>query len=110
VAKGTVRKGDGAMCITGTMIPAQGINGGFIDDVPLVGQILTGGSGEGIIGITFALGGTIAQPKYQVNPLSALAPGFLRKFFEFQLPKSKCGTAPSAPAAPTAPGTIDSTY
>jgi hypothetical protein len=105
VAKGTVRKGDGAICITGTMIPAQALNGGFIDDVPLIGQILTGGSGEGIFGITFALGGTIGQPKYQVNPLSALAPGFLRKFFEFQLPKSRCQASPVA-----APGTIDSTY
>jgi hypothetical protein len=107
VAKGTVRKADGAICVTGTMIPAQGINGGFIDNVPLFGQILTGGRGEGIFGITFALGGTIGNPKYQVNPLSALAPGFLRKFFEFQLPKSKCG---SAVVAPSAPGTVDSTY
>ncbi len=106
VAKGTIRKGDGAICVTGTMIPAQGINGGFIDNVPLFGQILTGGRGEGIFGITFALGGTIAAPKYQVNPLSALAPGFLRKFFEFQLPKSKCGSAPAQPAT----GAVDSAY
>ncbi len=83
VAKGVIRKADGAIDITGTMIPAQGING-LLDDIPLLGQILTGGKGEGLFGITFAMGGTISKPKTQVNPLSALAPGFLRKAFEFQ--------------------------
>jgi hypothetical protein len=29
------------------------------------------------------MGGTMAKPKFQVNPVSALAPGILRKFFEF---------------------------
>jgi hypothetical protein len=87
VAQGIIRKSDGAIDITGTMIPAQGING-FLDDVPLLGQILTGGKGEGFFGITFALGGTISKPKTQMNPLSALAPGFLRKAFEFQ---GNCG-------------------
>jgi Protein of unknown function/AsmA-like C-terminal region len=83
VAQGVIRKADGAIDITGTMIPAQGING-LLDDVPLLGQILTGGKGEGLFGVTFAMGGTIAKPRTQVNPLSALAPGFLRKAFEFQ--------------------------
>jgi Protein of unknown function/AsmA-like C-terminal region len=87
VAKGLIRKADGAIDITGTMIPAQGING-FLDDVPLLGQILTGGKGEGLFGITFAMGGNISNPKTQVNPLSALAPGFLRKAFEF---RGTCG-------------------
>ena len=83
VAQGLIRKSDGAIDITGTMIPVQGING-LLDDIPLLGQILTGGKGEGLFGITFAMGGTMQKPKTQVNPLSALAPGFLRKAFEFQ--------------------------
>ena len=87
VAQGLIRKSDGAIDLTGTMVPAQGING-LLDDVPLFGQILTGGKGEGLFGITFAMGGTISKPKTQVNPLSALAPGFLRKAFEFQ---GSCG-------------------
>ena len=91
VAKGVIRKADGAIDITGTIIPAQGING-FLDDVPLLGQILTGGKGEGFFGVTFAMGGTIAKPKTQVNPLSALAPGFLRKAFEF---RGTCGASGS---------------
>ncbi len=83
VAKGIIRKSDGAIDITGTMVPLQGING-ILDDIPLLGQILTGGKGEGIFAVTFAMGGTISKPKTQVNPLSAFAPGFLRKAFEFQ--------------------------
>jgi Protein of unknown function/AsmA-like C-terminal region len=87
VAKGVIRKSDGALDITGTMVPLQGING-VLDDIPLLGQILTGGKGEGLFAVTFAMGGTTKNPKTQVNPLSALAPGFLRKAFEFQ---GSCG-------------------
>jgi AsmA-like C-terminal region len=87
VAKGVVRKADGAIDVTGTMVPAQGING-FLNDVPLLGVILGGGKGEGIFAITFAMGGTISKPKTQVNPLSMLAPGMFRKIFEYQ---GSCG-------------------
>ncbi len=83
VAKGVIRKSDGAIDITGTMVPLQGING-VLDDIPLIGQILTGGKGEGLFAVTFAMGGTIQQPKTQVNPLSALLPGVFRKLSEFQ--------------------------
>jgi AsmA-like C-terminal region len=91
VAKGIIRKSDGAMDIQGTMIPVQGINNVF-KDIPLFGQIL--GGREGIFGVTFAMGGTIKSPKTQVNPLSALAPGFLRKVFEFQ--GDSCGRRATA--------------
>ena len=83
VAEGLVRKADGAIDITGTMVPAQGLNG-FLDDVPLLGQILTGGKGGGIFGVTFAMGGTIAKPSTQVNPLSVLAPGIMREIFQYK--------------------------
>jgi hypothetical protein len=92
VAQGIIRKSDGAMDISGTMIPAQSING-VLDDIPLLGLLVTGGKGEGIFGITFAMGGTISKPKTQVNPLSALLPGFLRKFSEFQ---GTCGRRKTA--------------
>jgi hypothetical protein len=93
VAKGDIRKSNGALRITGTMIPAQGISN-VIDDIPIFGQILTGGKNEGVFGVTFALGGTMKSPKYQVNPLSAIAPGIFRKLFEFQLPKKKAPQTP----------------
>jgi hypothetical protein len=81
-AEGLIRKADGAIDITGTIIPAYGINAA-VGNIPLFGEILTGGKGQGIFGLTFALGGSMANPKIQVNPLSAIAPGIFRKIFEF---------------------------
>jgi hypothetical protein len=81
-AAGLIRKTDGAIDITGTIIPAYALNSA-ISGIPLVGDILTGGKGQGIIGLTFALGGSVEKPQFQVNPVSAIAPGILRKFFEF---------------------------
>jgi hypothetical protein len=81
-AQGLIRKNDGAIDIDGTIIPAYALNAA-IGEVPILGDILTGGKGEGIFGLTYALGGTMAQPRFQVNPVSAIAPGILRKFFEY---------------------------
>ena len=81
-AEGVIRKADGALDITGTIIPAYGLNS-FIGNIPILGLFLTGGKGEGVFALAYAMGGTMAKPKFQVNPASALAPGILRKFFEF---------------------------
>ncbi|MCB1378450.1 MAG: AsmA-like C-terminal domain-containing protein [Alphaproteobacteria bacterium] len=81
-AEGLIRKSDGAIDITGTIIPAYALNSA-IGEIPLFGDILAGGKGQGVIGLTFALGGSIDKPVFQVNPMSAIAPGILRKFFEY---------------------------
>jgi hypothetical protein len=81
-AEGLIRKADGAIDITGTIIPAYGINAA-VGNIPLFGEILTGGKGQGIFGLTFALTGSMASPKIHYNPLSAIAPGILRKIFEY---------------------------
>ncbi len=85
VDRGLIRKSDGAIDITGTIIPAYELNS-FLSKVPVLGVIITGGKGQGLFGLTFALGGTFAKPQFQVNPLSAVAPGILRKIFEFNGP------------------------
>ena len=81
-AQGLIRKTDGAIDIDGTIIPAYALNAA-VGEIPILGDILTGGKGEGIFGLTYALGGTMAKPRFQVNPVSAIAPGILRKFFEY---------------------------
>ncbi len=81
-AEGLIRKSDGAIDMNGTIIPAYGINAA-LGGIPLLGEILTGGKGQGIIGLTFALSGSMANPKIQINPLSAITPGIFRKIFEF---------------------------
>ncbi len=66
----------------GTFVPAYGLNNIF-GQIPIVGLFLGGGSNEGLIGITYEVVGTPSQPTPRVNPISAVAPGVLRKIFEF---------------------------
>lgn len=84
-ASGLIRKADGAIDITGTIIPAYELNAA-LGKIPILGMIITGGKGQGIFGLTFALGGSFAKPQFQVNPLSAVAPGIFRKIFEYDGP------------------------
>ncbi len=79
-AQGIIRKADLAMDIGGTIIPAYAINSA-ISGVPLVGDILTGGKGQGVFGLNFALQGSMNQPRFLVNPVSAIAPGIFRNLF-----------------------------
>jgi hypothetical protein len=98
VAEGLIRKQDGAIDISGTMIPAQALNG-LLRKVPIIGLILSGGSAEGVFGVTFNMGGSITSPRTQVNPLSFFAPGILRKILTFQ---ERCTFTPGDPGVPAA--------
>jgi hypothetical protein len=65
----------------GTFVPLYGLNNMF-GQIPIVGLFL-GGSNEGLIGVTYEVVGPPSAPVLRVNPISAVAPGLLRKFFEF---------------------------
>ena len=65
----------------GTFVPLYGLNNAF-GQIPIVGLFL-GGSNEGLLGITYEVVGAPNAPVLRVNPISAVAPGLLRKFFEF---------------------------
>lgn len=80
--KGTVRSKRGNMDLTGTFMPAYGINSLF-GQLPLIGAILGNGRDRGLLGITFKLEGPYDSPKMTVNPLSLIAPGVFRNIFEF---------------------------
>jgi hypothetical protein len=66
----------------GTFIPLYGLNNMF-GQIPLFGIFLGGGSKEGLVGVTFEVVGPTSGPTLHVNPISAVAPGLLRKFFDF---------------------------
>lgn len=89
--------------LEGTLVPAYTINS-VLGNVPLLGPLLIGREGEGIFGMTYKVKGAIDNPSVIVNPLSAIAPGFLRRLFEFgnSLPPETPAAPPSAvpPAAP----------
>ncbi|MQB42934.1 DUF3971 domain-containing protein [Rhizobium sp. ICMP 5592] len=80
--QGTVKDAKGNMDLTGTFMPAYGLNRLFAE-VPIVGFILGNGSDRGLIGITFRVTGTIEKSSMQINPLSIIAPGVFRQIFEF---------------------------
>ncbi|MGE0213199.1 MAG: DUF3971 domain-containing protein, partial [Parvibaculaceae bacterium] len=81
-AQGLIRKSDGAMDIGGTIIPAYALNSA-LGEVPILGELLVGGKGQGMFGLNYALRGTMKEPKFLVNPVSAIAPGIFRRLFDF---------------------------
>lgn len=81
--QGTLYDKAGNMELTGTFMPAYGLNRLF-GEIPLIGQILGNGRDRGLIGITFKLAGKTDNPELQINPLSVIAPGIFRSVFEFR--------------------------
>ena len=63
--------------LQGTMVPAYSINS-VLGDIPLIGTIFTGEKGSGVFAATYEFSGDLSKPNIFVNPLAALAPGFLR--------------------------------
>ena len=72
--------------MSGTFVPMYGLNNMF-GQLPVIGLFLGGGSNEGLIGVTYEVIGTPGAPVMRVNPISALAPGLVRKIFEFNTGK-----------------------
>lgn len=81
--QGILRDGNGQMNMTGTFMPAYGLNRLFAE-LPIIGLFLGNGRDRGLIGITFRLSGPTDQPALQINPLSIIAPGIFRSIFQFQ--------------------------
>ncbi|MGH6726442.1 MAG: DUF3971 domain-containing protein [Pseudolabrys sp.] len=65
--------------LRGTFVPFYGLNNMF-GQIPIVGLFLGGGSNEGLLGITYEAVGPPSSPRITVNPVTAIAPGLLRKF------------------------------
>jgi hypothetical protein len=81
--------------MTGTFVPLYGLNN-VASQLPLLGPLLGGGHNEGLFAVNFRVSGKLASPDVSVNPLSAIAPGFLRKLFS-------AGGGPFADGVPPVP-------
>ncbi len=81
--QGTIRDAAGKMDVTGTFMPAYGLNRLF-GELPVIGILLGNGRDRGLLGITFKLTGPFEKPNLTINPLSIIAPGIFRQVFEFQ--------------------------
>ncbi len=71
------------VALKGTYVPAYLLNNLF-SKVPLLGIVLGGGRDEGLFAVTFSITGPASAPVLKISPVSAIAPGVLRKAFEFQ--------------------------
>jgi hypothetical protein len=80
--------------LSGTFVPAYGLNN-IINSVPLVGPIIGGGQHEGLFAVNFRITGKVSQPTLSINPLSAVAPGILRKFFGVFSPEQTGSAGPT---------------
>ena len=65
--------------LDGVLVPAYFVSR-VLQKIPLIGDLLTGG-GEGLFAATYELDGPADDPRTRVNPLTVLAPGFLRGLF-----------------------------
>lgn len=66
--------------LNGVVVPAASTNK-VLGNIPVLGRLLTGGEGEGLFAVSYDVNGPLGEPEVSVNPLSALAPGFLRGLF-----------------------------
>lgn len=81
--------------LSGAVAPVYGVNS-MLGNIPLIGDVFVSRQGEGVIALAYQISGPLGKPTIFVNPLSALAPGVLRRMFE------PAGSVESAPA-PDAP-------
>jgi uncharacterized protein YhdP len=66
--------------LNGTLVPAYAVNS-LVGRIPVIGDILVGGPGGGIFAANYRIDGPFEDPRVSINPLSTIAPGFLRNLF-----------------------------
>lgn len=79
--QGNIDYGRDRVDIGGTFVPGYALNNAFAQ-VPVVGMILGGGQYGGLFAVNFRVSGSATAPTMTVNPLSAIAPGILRRFID----------------------------
>ncbi|MDB5367537.1 MAG: hypothetical protein JWM77_3464 [Rhodospirillales bacterium] len=94
---GPIDLGRGSMDISGTLVPVYTLNR-IVGAIPFFGDLLSGGEGQGLFAATYSMRGSLDEPQTSVNPLSVLAPGFIRNLFFLR-------DIPEKPATQTPPAT-----
>ncbi|MEM7766365.1 MAG: AsmA-like C-terminal region-containing protein [Pseudomonadota bacterium] len=67
--------------LSGVLVPSFGVNSA-LGGIPIIGDLMVGREGEGILSLTYSVRGELDRAQVAVNPLSAVAPGVLRRIFE----------------------------
>jgi hypothetical protein len=79
-AKGRLDIARGTADLDGTIVPAYMLNAA-LGNIPLIGRLFTSERGGGLFAASYTVRGPTSDPDVSVNPLSVLAPGFLRGLF-----------------------------
>ena len=79
-AQGSLDLDRKALAITGTVVPAYVVNAA-LGRLPLIGRLFSSERDGGLIAADFTLAGPMSSPAVNVNPLSLLTPGILRRLF-----------------------------
>lgn len=69
----------------GTLVPTYTLNQ-ILGRIPVIGDILVGGKGEGVFAVTYRVVGPAESPSVNVNPLTVLAPGIFRRLVDALTP------------------------
>ncbi|UZX13318.1 DUF3971 domain-containing protein [Methylocystis sp. MJC1] len=64
--------------LSGSYVPAYALNS-LLSNIPVLNLVITGGQNEGIFALNYRVAGALSAPVVSVNPLSAIAPGLMRK-------------------------------
>ena len=81
-AAGEIGRAKRTVRLRGTLVPLYELNSVF-SKVPIIGDLLVGEKGSGLLAAHFTVKGSLDKPKFQVNPISLLTPGALRRLFDF---------------------------
>ncbi len=93
-------QGDGSeVGIDGVLVPSFGMNSA-LGTIPIIGDLVVGRDGEGVFSLTYSVRGSLEKANVSVNPLSALAPGVIRRIFENPTDTTIPEATPRAPDEP----------
>ena len=101
-AQGEIDFGHNQIDVSGSFVPAYTVNT-MLTKIPLVGVLLSGGQNDGVFGVSYRVHGALSGPTLTVNPLSAIAPGILRRILGAIDGTTSRGGAPDPVETSTAP-------
>lgn len=111
-ASGFIDSKTTAIEIDGVLVPSFGVNSA-LGGIPILGDLVVGRDGEGVFSLTYGVRGKLDKANVSVNPLSALAPGVIRRIFEnpsdTKIPEAR-PRAPDAPLPKQLPPIKDETF
>ena len=81
IVEGRINNEDNFVSLDGNLIPAYEVNR-LLSNIPILGQILTGKSGDGVFGVSFKIKGKDNNFETTINPVRTITPRFVQRFVD----------------------------